>query len=89
MLLRVNAQTRIENPRNYSASVVAELQSWLKSDGEAIPDPKRLNFYEIENEDSIFYVHVSPINGNVVLLARWPAKSNGECCMAGQDHQAA
>ena len=89
MLLRRNAQARIENPRNYSSPIVAELQNLLKSGGEATSDPKRLNFYEIENEDSIFYVHVSPISGNVVLLAKWSTKSSGECCMAGRDHQAA
>ena len=88
MQLRINTQARIENPRNYDVHVVDQLQALLTSGSEADPEARRRNFYEMEDGDRRYYVHVSPINGNVVLLAVWSGKSHDDCCMA-ENHQVA
>ena len=38
---------------------------------EWIADPKRNGFYEIESDAVVYYIHVSPVTGKVLLLATW------------------
>jgi len=71
MLLRMQEGTRIENPRNYEADAVEDLRVLLASGGEAQRDPRREYFYQLEDNNSAYYIHISPITGNVVLLAKW------------------
>jgi hypothetical protein len=71
MLLQMNEQIRIEDPRRYGLDAVNDLRHLLVAGGCAQRDPHRENFYEIENEGQTFYIHISPINGEVVLLAKW------------------
>jgi len=75
MVLRVKVQTKVENPRGYIAKVVDELRNLLTAGAQARRDPSRENFYEIENANNIFYIHISPLTGNVVLLAKWPGQT--------------
>jgi hypothetical protein len=82
MLLQMNEQTRIEDPRQYGANVVNDLRNLLTSGGCAQPDPRRENFYELENGGHTFYIHVSPINGDVMLLAKWLSNSKEACASA-------
>jgi hypothetical protein len=62
----------IENLRNYPAEVVEELRRLLASDAPARPDPHRADFYELDGPTRVFYVHVSPAIGSVLLLGIWP-----------------
>ncbi len=71
MVLQLDERTRIEDPREYGAGVVNDLRNVLTAGGCAQRDPRRENFYELENGGHTFYIHVSPINGDVVLLAKW------------------
>ncbi len=75
MVLRVKVQTKVENPRGYIAKVVDELRNLLTAGARARRDPSRENFYEVENANNIFYIHISPLTGNVVLLAKWPGQT--------------
>jgi len=77
MVLRVKKQTKVENPRGYIAKVVDELRNLLTAGARARRDPSRENFYEVENTKNVFYIHISPVTGNVVLLAKWPGQSQG------------
>jgi len=62
----------IENPRKYAPPVVDDLRKALVAGAVARKDPQRPNFYELEGENSsTYYIHISPINGNVTLLAKW------------------
>jgi hypothetical protein len=74
MVLRVKKQTKVENPRGYIAKVVDELRNLLTAGAWARRDPSRDNFYEVENAKNVFYIHISPVTGNVVLLAKWPGR---------------
>jgi hypothetical protein len=35
-------------------------------------DPKRPDFYEVESGSDVYYIHISPVTGNILLLAAWP-----------------
>ena len=71
MLLRMEHLSGVDNARNYPAEVIKELEQLLLAGGSAIPDPRRKSFYDLENNDRVFFIHVSPITGRVVLLATW------------------
>jgi hypothetical protein len=71
MLLQIKESSRIENPREYAAHAVEDLRGILAVGSEAQRDPHRENFYVVENNNDTYYIHVSPISGNVTLLAKW------------------
>src|SRR5436309_7615350 len=85
MVLRVKEQTKVENPRGYIAKVVNELRNLLTVGARARRDPRRENFYEVENVNNVFYIYISPVTGNVVLLAKWP----GQLQDAGEEAKSA
>jgi hypothetical protein len=71
MLMSPSRELQIEDPRNHPAEVVTSLRNLLASGVKGRPDPKRPDFYEIVHESRVYYVHVSPITGKVLLLATW------------------
>lgn len=77
MKLALKSKAEIENPRGYgedSVDILRELfadEEFLRSAAHA--DPQRPGFFEAEAAGRIFYFHVSPITGKVLLLACWPA----------------
>jgi len=64
-------EVRIEDPRNHPAETVLGLRDILSGGATIVPDPKRLGFYEVHGDSLVYYIHVSPVNGNVLLLATW------------------
>jgi streptogramin lyase len=62
--------SRIANLRNYPAEVVEKLRALLQAGASVYPDPRRQDFYDVENGSRMFYIHVAP-NGGVWLLASW------------------
>lgn len=71
MVLRLNGNLSIDNLRHYPADVIDELRTLLATGVLAQADPRRDNFYELENGLRVFYIHVSPRGGKVLLLASW------------------
>jgi len=71
MLLRMNEQLSIDNLKSYPTEIVEQLEELLTSGVAARVDPNRKNFYEVENSGRVFFIHASPIRGNVMLLATW------------------
>jgi hypothetical protein len=76
MVLQMRNRSRIDNPREYAASVVDELRHVLRVGGRARRDPHRENFYDLECGNDNYYIHISPISGNVTLLAKWLRQQN-------------
>ncbi len=70
MILRLNGNSTIENLRNYPAELVEKLGALLAAGVQAHADPRRKNFYDVENGSRIFFIYVSPISGKV-MLATW------------------
>jgi hypothetical protein len=73
MLLRLNGDINIEDRWTHPAESIEELRRLLAGGVEAVPEPQRRGFYEIQTEFHVFYIHVCP-NGKVLLLAIWPAQ---------------
>ena len=71
MFLRLKRLPGVDNPRNYPAEIIKELEELLLWGGSALPDPKRKGFYDLENYDRTFFIQISSITGKVVLLATW------------------
>jgi hypothetical protein len=71
MFLRMKRKPVVDNPRNYPAKIVKELEEALLSGGSASPDPKRKGFYDLENHRRIFFIQISSVTGKVALVATW------------------
>ena len=89
MKKRLHGKVIIESLRNHSTEDVHHLQQLLASGADARKDPHHKDFYEIEDAGRVFYTYVSPVNGEVRLMAVWLANSTPEavhaaraCCAA-------
>ena len=71
MTIKLNGTPTIENLGKYSAESVEKLRQLLASGAPAEPDTHRKDFYELQNGKSVYWIHISPVNGHVVLLAIW------------------
>jgi hypothetical protein len=71
MFLRMKHLPGVDNLRDYPTEIIKELEELLLSGGSALPDPKRKGFYDLQNHERTFFIHISPITGRVVLLATW------------------
>jgi hypothetical protein len=63
----------VESARNHSNATIVELRDLLSGGARLVPDPKRQGFYEVTSDSTTYYIRISPVNGNVLLLATWPA----------------
>ena len=80
-MVEIKTGAQIENPRAYERGAVEHLRHLLALGSTAQRDPNRENFYEIEGMNENYYIHISPISGNVVLLARWLGQAE-DCCVS-------
>jgi hypothetical protein len=64
-------EVKVENLRNYSGEVVDKLSGLLLAGAEADMDPHRRGFYDVYNGTRVFFIHISPVSGKVILLASW------------------
>jgi hypothetical protein len=87
MVFRIAKVADIENPREYASRTVEDLRQLLLAGGQAERDPRREHFYNLEGDKSAYYIHISPITGNVMLLAKWSRKPSDSCAVA--EHQVA
>jgi hypothetical protein len=71
MVLTIEPVLQIEAPRNHSRETQERLRQLLDSGAPARPDLKRPDFFEIEDQTQVFYVHVSKASSKVTLLAVW------------------
>lgn len=64
-------QPHIENPRSHSDESVAKLRILLSSGAPFREDPRRPNFFELGDNDRVFYIFRSTATGTITLLATW------------------
>lgn len=83
MMIQVKGGARIENPRKYEPREIEHLRLLLETGSRAQPDLHRQNFYEIEDQGDLYYFHISPITGTVVLLAKWIRQPQEFCRNTG------
>ena len=70
MTLRFNDDVAIDNLGHYPPATVRKLRALLAAGAQARPDPRRQNFYDVEDGSRVYYVHLSR-SGKVWLLATW------------------
>jgi hypothetical protein len=89
MFLRMKQLPGVDNLRNYPVENIKELEELLLSGGSALPDPKRKDFYDLDNHERTFFIQISSITGRVVLLATWLRAERAveltDCATAGMD----
>ena len=77
----------MDNLRNYPAEIIKELEELLLSGGSALPDPRRKDFYDLENLGRTFFIHISPKTAKVILIATWlhivPVSEFAHCAKVG------
>jgi hypothetical protein len=61
----------IRDLRNHSAGTLITLALLLAGVAQVTPDPKRKDFFEVEGGSETYYIHVSPVNRIIYLLAVW------------------
>lgn len=71
MVLQLTEELAIENLGNYSTETVDRLRELLATGVLAHVDPRRKNFYELEDDCQVFYVNLIPSKSKVLLLATW------------------
>ena len=76
--LEPTAELKIEDPRGHSPETVRRLRQALTYGAPATPDARRPGFFEIQADDQVFYIHVSPLTQRVTLLATWSAEAQLE-----------
>ena len=74
MVTALEREFEIEDVRRHPAETVNILHELLAAGAEMLPDPKRAGFYEINHESTVYYIHVSPVTGKIILLATWPVQ---------------
>jgi len=87
MKLRMEKEPIIDNLRNHPAESVEKLRDLLIAGAPARLDPRRKNFYELENCSQVYYIHLSPANNKVMFLAVWD-KEAGQQAAAEKISQA-
>src|SRR5579864_472130 len=71
MVMRLEREVNIEDLRHHSLERVETLRRLLAGGARVECDPKRPDFYEVESGSDIYYIHISPVTGNILLLAAW------------------
>jgi hypothetical protein len=61
----------LEDLRNHTPEQLAELRLLLTVGAPSRPDPRRPGFYELDGENSVFYVFKYPTGTKVLLLGVW------------------
>ena len=69
--LELTAKSTIEDPRGHSPETLRRLREAIASGVPATPDARRQGFFEIQSDDQVFYIHVSPATQKITLLATW------------------
>lgn len=73
MVMALEREVQIEDLRKHPIETVNMLRDLLLNGARVTPDPKRSGFYELEDASTVYYIHVSPTTGKILLLATWPS----------------
>jgi hypothetical protein len=70
-------QTKIVDLGSHSQQSIERLAQLLAGEGTVRPDPRRPGFFDVESGSETFFIHVSPVTGNILLLAAWKSYGTG------------
>ena len=69
--LELTSDLKIEDPRGHCPETLRQLREALVSGAPAVPDARRPDFFEVQADEQVFYIHVSPASRKITLLATW------------------
>jgi hypothetical protein len=70
-VLNWNHHSEIENPRNHPFESVERLRGLLANGSTVQADRSRDDFFEVHDDDIVYYVYASPFSGKIFLVATW------------------
>lgn len=70
--LELTSELKVEDPRGHGPETLRQLREALVSGATAVPDARRPDFFEVQADEHVFYIHVSPLSRKITLLATWP-----------------
>ena len=71
MVMCLEYELEIEDLRNHSQGLIAQLRDILATGANVTPDPKRPHFYEVKHPGQLYFIYISPNTGKVLLVAGW------------------
>jgi len=71
MASHLGGSIQIEDVGNHPKQAVADLRCLLARGATTTADPKRNGFYEVESDSTVYYIHITPVTGKILLLATW------------------
>ncbi len=74
-------QTRIVDLGSHSPQTIDRLRQLLAGEGTVRPDQRRPGFFDVESGSETFFIHVSPVTGNILLLAAWKNYPTGDAML--------
>ena len=71
MTLLLSGERRIDDAGAHGSDIISQLRTLLTRGACAKPDPRRPGIYDIYDGRRVIFIYVSPVSGNVTLLATW------------------
>jgi hypothetical protein len=84
MVTRAMHHTRIVDLGSHSQESIDHLRQLLAGDATVRPDPRRPGFFDVESGSGTYFIHVSPVTGNILLLAAWSNYGAGDAMIHNQ-----
>ena len=75
---------RIENPRLYPIEIVDQLRTALSNGAKLRANEGRINFYDLATENRTYFIYVSPVSGDITLIATWAQKRSSAGTESGE-----
>ncbi len=88
MVMHFKDEPTIEDLGKHPQEAVTMLRQLLASGARVQPDAKRANFYELEHGSDVYYIHISPVNGHIMLLATWTKDGHEAAAVSGNPEAA-
>jgi len=81
MVMRWEHDVQIQDIRNHPPELLRGLESLLLKGASLTPDARHPGFFEVQDGTQVYYVHIVPNTGKVLLLAAWAqAELAAVCC---------
>lgn len=71
MTIQLKETARIRDGRGHGPEILTRFRKLLRVGAAIKNDPKRVDFFELRCGEEVFYFYLSPVSGDVLLLAVW------------------
>jgi hypothetical protein len=71
-------QNKIVDLGRHSQQTIEGLRELLAAGATVRPDARRPGFFDVDSGSDTYFIHVSPVTGNILLLAAWKNHPSGD-----------